>query len=331
MKKRKASEVDDGALNAEATVDRGNDATFLAASSSSAASAAPPVERICLITAIDNLTRGFPACSSSYEPVSKKQAAVLVPLFQDATGTVRVLLTQRSHRLSSHKGEVCLPGGKRDPEDVSDEATAVREAHEEVGLEPSQAVVRCSLPPCLSKHFLSVTPVVATIPSDFQPRANPNEVAAVFDVPLEMFVRPQAGRHSHKDCAWDDLAYRLHYFETDDGKFTIWGLTAIILVQVAKCAFGCSPSYEEHAPGSLSQGYIYKDIVYDETTGKVGIRKLTAAAVLLKGGGMETLEGEALDDPPLNKGLKGTSNDVIVAKDDEGLEPVPETVQAVVV
>lgn len=107
-------------------------------------------------------------------------------------------------------------------------------------------MVRCSLPPCLSKHHISVIPVVATIPSDFKPRANPNEVAAVFDVPLETFVRPGAGRHSHKDCVWDDLAYRLHYFETEDKKFTIWGLTAIILIQVIYTSWGGADTAHVH-------------------------------------------------------------------------------------
>ena len=61
-----------------------------------------------------------------------KEAAVLVPLFEDEEGTVRVVLTERSHMLSTHAGEVAFPGGKRDPEDVTIRDTALREAHEEV-------------------------------------------------------------------------------------------------------------------------------------------------------------------------------------------------------
>lgn len=61
-----------------------------------------------------------------------KEAAVLVPLFQDDEGTVRVVLTERSHKLSTHAGEVAFPGGKRDPEDIAIRDTALREAHEEV-------------------------------------------------------------------------------------------------------------------------------------------------------------------------------------------------------
>ncbi len=65
--------------------------------------------------------------------VSSRAAAVLLGLFADDGGVVRVLLTRRSARLSSHRGEVCLPGGKRDEGDDGDAATALREAQEEVG------------------------------------------------------------------------------------------------------------------------------------------------------------------------------------------------------
>lgn len=70
-----------------------------------------------------------------------KEAAVLVPLFEDDEGTVRVVLTQRSHRLTKHAGEVAFPGGKRDPEDLTIQDTALREAEEEV----SSSCVPCTL------------------------------------------------------------------------------------------------------------------------------------------------------------------------------------------
>jgi 8-oxo-dGTP pyrophosphatase MutT (NUDIX family) len=74
---------------------------------------------------------------------------------------------------------VSLPGGKRDEEDASDVACALREAQEEVGLQPAQADVLCLLPPLLSKHLLSVSPVVAIVPPSFCPDLNADEVSEV--------------------------------------------------------------------------------------------------------------------------------------------------------
>ena len=66
------------------------------------------------------------------------KAQILPGARQDSEGVVRVLLTQRASSLSTHGGEVCLPGGKRDGADGDDAATALREAHEELGLDPAQ-------------------------------------------------------------------------------------------------------------------------------------------------------------------------------------------------
>ncbi|KAG2446785.1 hypothetical protein HYH02_008345 [Chlamydomonas schloesseri] len=123
-----------------------------------------------------------------HKPVSDRAAAVLVGLFEDSSGVVRVLLTQRSSRLKSHRGEVCLPGGKRDEEDADDAATALREANEELGLDPSAATVLCCLPPVLSKHHLSVTPVLALLDPGAVPAPHPAEVDAAFTVPLAVFL-----------------------------------------------------------------------------------------------------------------------------------------------
>lgn len=98
------------------------------------------------------------SCAPPAPPVSAKHAAVLVPLFEDAEGVVRVILTQRASSLPTHSGEVCLPGGKRDPGDADDAATALREAHEELGIPPAACRLLGALPPFLSKHLLSVRP-----------------------------------------------------------------------------------------------------------------------------------------------------------------------------
>ncbi|KAK9828939.1 hypothetical protein WJX72_002932 [[Myrmecia] bisecta] len=183
-------------------------------------------------------------------PVSQKHAAVLVPLFQDADGVVRVILTLRSAKLNTHKGEVCRAGGraggKRDPSDGSDEATALREAQEELGLDPAQCEVITELPPFLSKHRLSVTPVVAVVPLHHRLQPNADEVEQIFTMPLHLFLQ-DVPSHTYKDVEWESMPYRLHYFQHE--AFVVWGLTAAILIQVAQKALGRAPEFAENIPG----------------------------------------------------------------------------------
>lgn len=147
-----------------------------------------------------------------HRPVSSKEAAVLVPLFQGSHGEVRVLLTKRSRRLTTHPGEVSLPGGKRDPGDVDAIDTALRETEEELGIPRSSIDVITTLQPLLSKHKLSVTPVVGVICNVTVCQPNPDEVEDVFSVPLSMFMK--AGPpYSFRDYVLDGLPYRVHYWE----------------------------------------------------------------------------------------------------------------------
>ncbi|CAI5518783.1 unnamed protein product [Closterium sp. Naga37s-1] len=146
-------------------------------------------------------------------PMRRRKAAVLVALFEGEGGELRVWLTKRAAKLSSHSGEVALPGGKRDEGDADDSDTALREAEEEIGLHRSHARVVTHLEPFLSKHLLTVTPVVALLPRGFTfvPRPNADEVQAVFSVPLSLFL--QSEHHRHEDHEWLGLPYRVHFFE----------------------------------------------------------------------------------------------------------------------
>ncbi|KAG6745301.1 hypothetical protein POTOM_051952 [Populus tomentosa] len=116
----------------------------------------------------------------------KKRAAVLICLFEGNEGELRVILTKRSMKLSSHPGDVALPGGKMEEGDADDSATALREAMEEIGLDPHLVQV----------HQLKVVPVVGLLArvEDFKPVLNTNEVDTLFDVPLEMFLKIWADR-----------------------------------------------------------------------------------------------------------------------------------------
>ncbi|GBG85986.1 hypothetical protein CBR_g40798 [Chara braunii] len=179
----------------------------------------------------------------------KKNAAVLVPLFR-RNGELRVLLTKRASAMTSHSGEVALPGGKRDEGDSDDAATALREAFEEIGLPPAKVRVVARLEPFLSKHLLTVSPVVGLLPSTGVPKLqlNEEEVETVFDMPLETFLKEDA--HMHDDLEWLGLPYRVHHFwhDCDGVRFHVWGLTAAILIRAAAVVFQRPSAFKEFHP-----------------------------------------------------------------------------------
>lgn len=163
-------------------------------------------------------------------------AAVLVALFDDA-GEAHVLLTVRSSRLRSHQGEVAFPGGKLDS-DEGIEAGALREAEEEVGLDPASVTVvgHLTAMPTVSSNTM-MTPVVATLPGRPATRPAPDEVARVFDVALrdlvaddvwaeELWAVPgRAGRHG-------ELGGEFPVWFFSVAGETVWGATARVLTEL---------------------------------------------------------------------------------------------------
>ncbi|KAM9374332.1 peroxisomal coenzyme A diphosphatase NUDT7 [Phaethornis superciliosus] len=180
----------------------------------------------------------------SHLPLLK--ASVLLPLLLRG-GQLHLLLTLRSMQLRRSPGEVCFPGGKREAIDKDEIATALREAKEEVGLQPEKVEVICRLVPGIDKMNHLVTPVVGFIEDTFQATPNPHEVSKVFLVPLEYFIKP---------INYNTLPYKtssgrsgqLHCFTYDDHEhkmsFKIWGLTAHFAVFLALVIFGKRPTFE---------------------------------------------------------------------------------------
>jgi coenzyme A diphosphatase NUDT7 len=207
---------------------------------------------VSLTQAIANLRCHHSTTPKNFSPVSSKHAAVLIPLFE-SDGEIHVILTQRSSKLRKHAGEVCFPGGKREEGDANDVATALREAQEELGIDPGCVDVVVSMPPVLSKHLLSVTPVIATVPADLRFVPSPLEVEHVFSAPLKMFLEAGNG-YSHRDVQWEEgIPYRLHYWEYTykEQSFLIWGLTAGILIVAAEQALNRSASFPVNPPGAM--------------------------------------------------------------------------------
>jgi 8-oxo-dGTP pyrophosphatase MutT (NUDIX family) len=121
-------------------------------------------------------------------------AAVLVPLFRDADGRLRLVLIVRTDR-GLHGGQLALPGGKVDADDETLMATALREAEEEIGLAPSEVHVLAELDSVQSGATgYEVHPFLARIPAGAQWRMNPDEVAEVLTPAVDELWDPQIRR-----------------------------------------------------------------------------------------------------------------------------------------
>jgi 8-oxo-dGTP pyrophosphatase MutT (NUDIX family) len=155
-----------------------------------------------------------------------REAAVLAPFFA-LGGQPHLLFTVRSQNLTKHRGEISFPGGARDPDDISTEHTALREAEEELGLSRSGVEVLGALPPVFAgvSNFV-ITPYVGWL-GEGRPQLTPNprEVAEVFDAPLSALAEP-AIYHSE---VWRRFgqAHTIHFY--DFGAYRIWGATGRML------------------------------------------------------------------------------------------------------
>ena len=156
------------------------------------------------------------------------RAAVLIPIIQRAAPTV--LLTERTAHLSTHSSQVAFPGGRTDPGDANAAATALREAHEEVGLEAGSAQVLGELPVYVTGSSFIVSPVVALVQADCVLRPNPYEVARIFEVPLAFLLDPaHHRRHVFEYAGQRREWYSMPYRDAEGYEHFIWGATAGML------------------------------------------------------------------------------------------------------
>jgi len=162
-----------------------------------------------------------------------REAAVLIPLAVRASG-LTVLLTQRADNLSNHAGQISFPGGSREPSDPSPTAAALREANEEVHLDPARVEVLGALPEYLTGTGFRVTPVVGLLHEPFSVAADSLEVASIFEVPLAFLMDP--AHHEVRVLRWEGGERRffaMPYPATGDGGVSvhhfIWGATAGML------------------------------------------------------------------------------------------------------
>jgi len=157
-----------------------------------------------------------------------RPSATLVLLAPGPRGP-ELVLTQRPSSLRAHAGQVACPGGKRNPEDADAATCALREAAEELGLEPAAVEVLGLLDDVLTPSGFLVTPVVAWQRRAVVYRPNPDEVAEVFAVPIA-HLRDPATYRTQGALAYGGVDYALHEYHFE-GR-VIWGATARMVHQL---------------------------------------------------------------------------------------------------
>ncbi len=156
---------------------------------------------------------------------------MLVALFEE-DGETRVVLTKRPETMPSHQGEIAFPGGKHDAVlDASLAATALREAHEEVALDPAAVELLTELDGIgtVASKFV-ITPFVGVIAERPLLVPDPREVVAVFDVALSELLAPET--HRSEIWATPSMDLNIHFYELVGE--TVWGATARILTNLLR-------------------------------------------------------------------------------------------------
>lgn len=166
-----------------------------------------------------HLLDGYP------EPDDRPMAAVLAPLFEDENGAVRVVLTKRPDTMPTHAGHIAFPGGRPDPGDDGPVGTAIREAHEEVGIDAEQVEVLGFLPPIDTVEYtLLVVPVVARIRTPLGLVPSQREVVRVYTPLLSDLADASNWWH----VPWN--GWQVWYYDLEGD--TLWGATARMVRQL---------------------------------------------------------------------------------------------------
>lgn len=174
----------------------------------------------------------------AYLPESPIAAAVLVPLIERGP-ELTVLLTQRASQLKTHAGQISFPGGRIEPSDAGPRAAALREAHEEIGLEPHFVTVVGYLADHILLSGFRVTPVVAFVRPGFDLLLDSEEVEDTFEVPLSHVFEPANHRSQRRRFGQEvgevrvwDIQYQGH---------NIWGATAGMLLNLYRLCVSDDP------------------------------------------------------------------------------------------
>jgi 8-oxo-dGTP pyrophosphatase MutT (NUDIX family) len=162
-----------------------------------------------------------------------KRAAVLVPLVSRDYG-LGVILTRRASDLPTHAGQIAFPGGRCEESDSDVGATALREAHEEVGLDPAHVTLIGISDAYETVTRFAVTPVIGLVDPHASLSPDPREVDEIFEVPLAFLMDP--ANHVPQERVYDGITRR--FYAMPYGDYYVWGATAGMLRALYLRVFG---------------------------------------------------------------------------------------------
>ena len=172
---------------------------------------------------------GWPHAMQQELDVPLKPAGVLVPLMQRPKG-LSVLLTQRASHLTHHAGQVSFPGGRMETHDTDVRAAALRETHEEVGIEPGNVDVIGYLRSMPTITGFAVTPIVGLVVGEVELVIDQTEVDYAFEVPLDHLLDERNDRYVDREYKGQNFSLVEFHYKGE----RIWGATAYMLLAFRK-------------------------------------------------------------------------------------------------
>ena len=171
----------------------------------------------------------YPAGLFTEDP---RPAAVLIP-FLWKSGEWHILFTRRTDTLPEHSGQVAFPGGQSDPDDSSPVDTALREAHEEINLNPNDVRLLGQLPrlPTISNYC--ITPVIGVIPWPYEFTLKEEEVSKIFTIPLKWLSDPHNHHIQQRALPSPYTPIAVVYFKYYNGEL-LWGVSARIMLNLLR-------------------------------------------------------------------------------------------------
>jgi coenzyme A diphosphatase NUDT7 len=186
-----------------------------------------------------------------------RKASVLMPLcFKN--GEYHIILTLRSKDLTHHAGYVAFPGGMQDDTDKDEIATALREAEEEIGLDPKCVEIIGLFSPGLVRPNSIVYPVLGIVPSDFTPVINEKEVSLVFELPLRRFLSSERRRISDFLSSTNATYHVYHFIDHVKGEeVDTWGFTASFCCMTALGVYQSEHTFSFYEHFNINKNNIF--------------------------------------------------------------------------